>query len=155
MFWNWDCSARGCECQDSRRELCCLTVGCVESHPAATSPGWSQTRGQRISPRIRDESVMGPSLDNRKYELTSTTATSDISVWTFSRGTSSRKSRNSTSEVKSVNLQYDYRSETLQYVIPFVAAFHIESLKLLILMILVIMFSTARLSKISKELSWL
>ena len=42
-------------------------MGCVESHPAATSPGWSQTRGQRISPRIRDKSVKGPALDNRKY----------------------------------------------------------------------------------------
>ena len=39
------------------------------------------------------------------------------------------------------------------FVIPFVAEFHIESLKLSILMILVIMFSTARLSKMSRELS--
>ena len=55
--------------------------------------------------------------------------------------------------MKSENLQYDYRNEIVYYVIPFVAEFHIESLKLLILMILVIMFSTARLSKINKELS--
>ena len=42
-------------------------MGCVESHPAATSPGWSQTRGQRISPRNRDKTVKGLSLDYRKY----------------------------------------------------------------------------------------